>query len=287
MNRQELLDPWRRPVRGARREQHRIPNARTMPQWLNARSSKLTKKSATVAGSACRLVLRERSKSATARPVSSPRPTAMAWGPAWASARRARSVSSSAMRRRSVKSRCASVLPVWTRSVACRHRPFRMSGPGRTVPVPIVRDGSAPQRLRGNCRRRTSAELSALGNWPIQLRLVPPNAPYLRGADLLLVADCVPFAMADFHRRLLRGRPVVIGCPKLDDGRAYVEKLVSMLAASDVRSVTVVHMEVPCCTGLVRIVKAAVQQSGCNVPLKEVTVSIRGRFIGPEALTEQ
>ncbi len=131
------------------------------------------------------------------------------------------------------------------------------------------------------------AELSALGNWPIQLRLVPPNAPYLRGADLLLVADCVPFAMADFHRRLLRGRPVVIGCPKLDDGRAYVEKLVSMLAASDVRSVTVVHMEVPCCTGLVRIVKAAVQQSGCNVPLKEVTVSIRGRFIGPEALTEQ
>jgi hypothetical protein len=92
-------------------------------------------------------------------------------------------------------------------------------------------------------------EASGLANWPIQLRLVPPNAPLLRGADLRLVADCVPFAMADFHR-LLHRRPVVIGCPKLDDAGAYVEKLSAMLATSDVRSLTVVHMEVPCCTRL-------------------------------------
>ena len=124
------------------------------------------------------------------------------------------------------------------------------------------------------------AELSALGNWPIQLRLVPPHAPFLRGADLLLVADCVPFAMADFHRLLLRGRPVLIGCPKLDDGQAYVEKLAAILATSDVHSVTIVHMEVPCCTGLVRIAEAAVQRSGCNVPLKDVTISIRGQVTG-------
>ena len=128
------------------------------------------------------------------------------------------------------------------------------------------------------------AELSALANWPIQLRLVPPHAPFLRGADLLLVADCVPFAMADFHRRLLRGRPVVIGCPKLDDGQAYAEKLAAILTTSDVHSVTIVHMEVPCCTGLVRIAEAAVQRSGRNVPLNDVTISIRGQVIGPESL---
>ena len=128
------------------------------------------------------------------------------------------------------------------------------------------------------------AEPSALGNWPVQLRLVPPHAPFLRGADLLLVADCVPFAMADFHQRLLRGRPVVIGCPKLDDGQAYVEKLAAILTISDVHSVTIVHMEVPCCTGLVRIAEAAVQRSGRNVPLKDITISIRGQVTGPESL---
>ena len=128
------------------------------------------------------------------------------------------------------------------------------------------------------------AELSALGNWPIQLRLVPPHALFLRGADLLLVADCVPFAMADFHRLLLRGRPVLVGCPKLDDGQAYVEKLAAILTTSEVRSVTIVHMEVPCCTGLLRIAEAAVQQSGRNVPLKDVTISIRGQVISPESL---
>ena len=129
-----------------------------------------------------------------------------------------------------------------------------------------------------------AAELSALGNWPVQLRLVPPNAPFLRGADLLLVADCVPFAMADFHARLLRGRPVVVGCPKLDDGQAYVEKLAAMLTASDVRSVTVVHMEVPCCNGLVQIAAAAVQRSGRNVPLKHVTISICGQILGTDSV---
>lgn len=121
---------------------------------------------------------------------------------------------------------------------------------------------------------------SALGNWPIQLHLVPPNAPFLTGCDLLLVADCVPFAYADFHQRLLRGRPLVIGCPKLDDGQVYVEKLTDMLRESSIRSVTVVHMEVPCCTGLVRIAEAAIEASECGVPLEEVTISLRGEVLG-------
>jgi len=125
-----------------------------------------------------------------------------------------------------------------------------------------------------------SAEVpSALGHWPIQLHLVPPNAPFLRNADLLLVADCVPFALADFHKRFLRKRPVVIGCPKLDDSAFYVEKLANVITASDVRSLTVIHMEVPCCTGLVRIAEAARQKSGSHVPLGDVVISIRGRVV--------
>ncbi len=120
---------------------------------------------------------------------------------------------------------------------------------------------------------------SALGNWPVQLRLVPPNAPFLQDADLLLVADCVPFAYADFHRRLLQGRPVVVGCPKLDDAPSYVDKLAAILTQSSIRRVTVVHMEVPCCTGLLRIAESAIAQSGRNVPLDDVTIQIQGQVL--------
>lgn len=117
---------------------------------------------------------------------------------------------------------------------------------------------------------------SGLGNWPVQLRLVPPTAPYLQHADLLLVADCVPFAMADFHRRFLDGRPVLIGCPKLDDGRFYVQKLAHVIQAGQVRSITVVRMEVPCCMGLTQIARAAIELAGSDCPLHEAVVSIQG-----------
>jgi len=126
---------------------------------------------------------------------------------------------------------------------------------------------------------RADAPPSALGNWPVQLRLVPPNAPFLQDADLLLVADCVPFACADFHRRFLQGRPVVIGCPKLDDAPFYVDKLAAILTQSSIRRLTVVHMEVPCCTGLVRIAESAIAQSARSVPLEDVTISIRGEVL--------
>lgn len=126
-----------------------------------------------------------------------------------------------------------------------------------------------------------SAEASALGHWPVQLHLVPPNAPFLKDADLLLVADCVPFALADFHRRFLRQRPVVIGCPKLDDTQSYVEKLSAMLRMSATRSLTVVRMEVPCCLGLVRVAQSAMRAAGREVPLEEVTISIRGKVVQP------
>jgi len=116
---------------------------------------------------------------------------------------------------------------------------------------------------------------SQLGNWPVQLRLVHPEASYFAGAHLLVSADCVPFAHPDFHRDLLKGRTVVVGCPKLDDLEGYLAKLTAIIQANDLRDITVAHMEVPCCTGLVRVVQEAIRRSGKDIPLKLVEVKIR------------
>ncbi|MBM3211735.1 hypothetical protein FJZ33_05930 [Candidatus Poribacteria bacterium] len=120
---------------------------------------------------------------------------------------------------------------------------------------------------------------SQLGNWPVQLMLISPNAPYLQGADLLLTADCVPFALADFHSRFLKGKPVIIGCPKLDDGQYYVEKLTEIFKKANINSLTIVHMEVPCCFGLSNIVSKAMVASGKNIPVDDYTVSIHGEVL--------
>lgn len=120
---------------------------------------------------------------------------------------------------------------------------------------------------------------SELTNWPIQLRLISPNAPALKGADLLLTADCVPFALADFHPRFVSGRTVVIGCPKLDDAGHYVEKLTEIIKNSGLKSLTVVHMEVPCCSGLTMIAERALSASGISVPVQDVTISISGEVL--------
>ena len=125
---------------------------------------------------------------------------------------------------------------------------------------------------------------SQLGNWPVQLKLVAPNAPYFQNADLLLVADCVPFAYGDFHTRFLREKPVIIGCPKLDDPAFYAEKLTELLKQSPVKSLTVVHMEVPCCSGLTRIAEIALENSGGAVPAYDVTISIRGEILAEHDL---
>lgn len=117
---------------------------------------------------------------------------------------------------------------------------------------------------------------SELRQWPVQMHLVPPGAPFLREAELLLAADCVPFAYADFHRDLLRGKVLLVGCPKLDDGQAYLEKLTAILAENAVRSLTVAHMEVPCCSGLIAIARRALEASGATVPLQTVRIGVRG-----------
>jgi hypothetical protein len=149
-----------------------------------------------------------------------------------------------------------------------------------------------PETSSGGCPGSRSVDLGAPGavpsgpgpagasqltHWPIQLGLVSPNAPWLAGADVLLAADCVPFAYADFHRDLLAGRRVLVGCPKLDDVQAYVTKLVELFRSARPSSVTVAKMEVPCCGGIAWAGHEAVRLSGVDVPISEVTVGVRGQ----------
>lgn len=117
---------------------------------------------------------------------------------------------------------------------------------------------------------------SELRQWPVQLSLMSPDSPSFDDCDLLVSADCVPFANANFHSELLKGRTLVIGCPKLDDAEAYTEKLAAILGRNDIKSVTVANMEVPCCFGLARIVGEAVRRSGKNVPVGQKVVKITG-----------
>jgi NAD-dependent dihydropyrimidine dehydrogenase PreA subunit len=117
---------------------------------------------------------------------------------------------------------------------------------------------------------------SELGHWPVQLKLVNPAAPYFREAHLLVAADCVPFAYAGFHRDLLRRRTVAIGCPKLDDAMYYVDKLAEIIRGNNLKSITVAHMEVPCCGGMVSIVREAIKRSGCDVPVKDIRIALDG-----------
>ena len=120
---------------------------------------------------------------------------------------------------------------------------------------------------------------SELRQWPIQLHLVPPYAPYFQNADLVLVADCVPFAYANFHSDFLKGKTIAIGCPKLDDPDAYVSKVTQILGSSDIKSLKVVHMEVPCCYGLIHIAQEALTKSGKDIPFESVKIGIKGEIL--------
>lgn len=117
-----------------------------------------------------------------------------------------------------------------------------------------------------------------LTQWPVQLKLVPINAPYFQDADLLVTADCVPFAYVNFHQDFLKGKAVVVGCPKLDDVRYYKEKLTEIFKANSIKSITVPYMEVPCCFGLVKATEDAIASSGKNIPLKKVKIGIQGEI---------
>lgn len=118
--------------------------------------------------------------------------------------------------------------------------------------------------------------VSGISHWPVQIRLVPPNAPFLKGADLLVAADCTPVAYPYFHRDFVNGNVVLIGCPKLDDKEEYVRKFADIFRSNRVDRITVLKMEVPCCSALAGIVKKAMELAGQVIPVGEITISIRG-----------
>jgi NAD-dependent dihydropyrimidine dehydrogenase PreA subunit len=159
------------------------------------------------------------------------------------------------------------------------------------TPIPVMErphqcPGSAMRSFERPAAATASGPLpSELANWPIQLTLVPPMAPFLKGADILLAADCVPFAYADFHRRFLKGSPVIIGCPKLDQMEAYAKKLTEILRTARPRSLTVLHMEVPCCSGFTRLAQYAIQAAQSDIPLTDITIGIRGDILDTVELT--
>ena len=120
--------------------------------------------------------------------------------------------------------------------------------------------------------------VSRLSQWPVQIRLVPVNAPYFDGAKLLVAADCTAFARADFHERFIKNHVTLVGCPKLD-AVDYAEKLTEILKSNDIKSLTVVSMEVPCCGGLEAAVKSALRASGKFIPWQVVTITVDGRIL--------
>lgn len=129
----------------------------------------------------------------------------------------------------------------------------------------------------------SETQVSALSQWPIQLHLVSPMAPYFQKADLLIAADCVPFALPNFHRDYLAGRSVGIGCPKLDnDQEIYLEKIKSLIDDAKVNTITVMIMQVPCCQGLLQTVQGAAQQASRKVPVKQIVVGIQGEVISED-----
>jgi len=145
--------------------------------------------------------------------------------------------------------------------------------------------GTATRRIeRGAGGIGGSPRVSALSSWPVQLRLLAPAAPFLDGADLLLAADCTAFAYGDFHSRFLDGRIPVVACPKLDDPTGYVEKLTDILAGGRISSLTIVHMEVPCCLGLTAMAREALDRSGADIPVKDVTIGIGGDLIAEKEI---
>lgn len=122
-------------------------------------------------------------------------------------------------------------------------------------------------------------QASALSHWPVQIRLIPPHAPFLKGADLLVVADCVPVAFPSLHQEFMQGKAVMIGCPKFDDAQEYIDKFADIFKTAGIKSITTVVMEVPCCSGLPVIVRKGLEKSGSQVPMTQVVVSTQGRIL--------
>jgi ferredoxin len=161
-------------------------------------------------------------------------------------------------------------------------------------PEPAAKSSGSPCGCPGMMARdlkpvcaegKTGSVVSQLQQWPVQLGLVSPAASYFKGADLLLVADCVPFAMGDFHERLLKGNRIAIGCPKLDDPSSYIDKVSEIVKVNGLSSLTVVHMEVPCCSGMTYIAREAIAKSGVDIVFEDITIGLGGDVVNTETIS--
>lgn len=166
---------------------------------------------------------------------------------------------------------------------AIRHQQEKLQKPA--VPAPQLSGCNCPgmksraiDRAQASAARTETAAESQLRQWPCQIKLAPVSAPYFHQANLLIAASCTAYACANIHNEYMRGRITLIGCPKLD-GVDYSEKLAAILSANEIRSVTVLRMEVPCCGGIVTAVKNAIIQSGEMIPWHVVTLSTDGRIL--------
>lgn len=149
------------------------------------------------------------------------------------------------------------------------------------TPLPCGCPGTQSKAIRRescNCSVDTTLVNSQLSQWPVQIKLVPVNASYFNGANLLVAADCTAYAYGNFHNEFIRNHITLIGCPKLDEGD-YTDKLTAILANNDIKSVTVVRMEVPCCSGIEYAVKRALQTSGKFIPWRVVIISTDGKIL--------
>lgn len=155
------------------------------------------------------------------------------------------------------------------------------------APLPCGCLGSSVRQLEHEADSERTCEhiarASQLTHWPVQLTLVPPDAPFLKGADVLLAADCVGFAHPGFNEDFLRDHVLLVACPKLDDLPAHLAKLTQIVRQARPKSLTVVHMEVPCCSGLLHMARQAIAAAGAELPLKEVMISVRGRVLQESA----
>ena len=131
----------------------------------------------------------------------------------------------------------------------------------------------------------TAGEVNRLSHWPIQIKLIGTIAPFLNNADLLVAADCTAFATPYFHQEFLKDRKVLIGCPKLDDGMQYVEKFTQIFSTTPIKSLTVLRMEVPCCSGMTMILKEALKKSGKSIPFTEIVIGIKGDLLSEKPVS--
>jgi len=166
---------------------------------------------------------------------------------------------------------------VWKMEDAQKKHEHKEAGP-----LPCGCPGSLSQVLKVSApsTEKTGGTIEAqLRNWPVQIHLLPVKAPYYQGADLLIAADCCAYAYGDFHNDFIKGKTLAIGCPKLDNAGAYEEKLAAILKENDIKSVSVAYMEVPCCTGLVRLIEEAIRQSGKSLAIRKVKIGIQGQIV--------